>query len=917
MSSFIPYVSSAMKRVALLQDPAPTLIGERVNAQGSRKIKQLLLADDYAGIVQVARQQVESGAHLLDVCVAVTERSDEADQMRILGKKLAQSIEAPLVIDSTDPKVFEAALKVYPGRAVLNSINMENGLERIEAVCPIAEAHGTALIALTISKDDGGMAKTADMKFRIAEKMANLVTRRWRIEPHDLIFDALTFTLATGDAEFRSSALETIEGIRKIKAGIPGALTCLGVSNVSFGLGKPARAVLNSVFLHHCVQAGLDTAIVNPAEIKPYSEISGEEREMADDMVFNRRADALSRFIAHFEQQKAVVGGGPSKEEEELAKLDAAGRIHWKIVHRKPDGAEALINEVLFDFRNAGTPARDAGVTEPETARAGVPALQGKPPPDAQQIAADFLAQKQANAQEAFAAVKPRYARQPVDVLNNVLLPAMKEVGDKFGAGELILPFVLQSAEVMKRCVAHLEQFLEKQEGSTKGKVVIATVFGDVHDIGKNLVKTILSNNGYTVFDLGKQVPVSTIINKAVEVKADAIGLSALLVSTSKQMPICVQELHKQGQQIPVLIGGAAINRNFGFKAGFVDEARTQLYPGGVFYSKDAFECLNWCDKLVNPATRGDTIAAQHQAARESLAMIQRLEQQRAAAAASPRALRSQVKLSAEPPSPPFWGWRIVPYVNPREIFPLVDRKTLFLLQWGASKEKDKERLIKEKFEPMLRQLEDEFVAGNYLTPKAIYGYFPCASEGDSLVVYKPREAAEGVPFADLTEVTRFNFPRQPAGGAQSQNLCLADYFAPTPAFARQLGVASGHCDVLSLQLVTVGGRGTEICDELNAKNDYTRSYFVHGLYVEAAEGVAAWMNDRIKRELRLDARRGLRFSFGYPALPDLAEQEKMFQLMPIKEELGVELTAGHLLNPEASTAAMIVHHPEATYFVV
>jgi 5-methyltetrahydrofolate--homocysteine methyltransferase len=297
--------------------------------------------------------------------------------------------------------------------------------------------------------------------------------------------------------------------------------------------------------------------------------------------------------------------------------------------------------------------------------------------------------------------------------------------------------------------------------------------------------------------------------------------------------------------------------------------------------------------------------------------MIQRLEQQRAATSAGPRALRSTVKLGVEPPAPPFWGWRVVPYVNPREIFPLVDKKTLFLLQWGASKEKDKGRLIQEKFEPLLRQLEDEFLAGNYLTPKAIYGYFPCASEGDSLIVYEPREAAEGVPLADLTEVTRFNFPRQSASAAQSKNLCLADYFAPTPAFAQQLGVASGRCDVLPLQLATAGARGTEICDALNAKNDYTQSYFIHGLYVEAAEGVASWMNERIKRELRLDAKRGLRYSFGYPALPDLAEQEKMFKLMPIKDELGVELTTGHQLSPEASTAAIILHHPEATYFVI
>ncbi len=697
-----------MKRMALAQDPPPTLIGERVNSQGSRRMKQLLLADDYAGIIQIARHQVESGAHLIDVCVAVTERGDEAEQMRILVKKLAQSIEAPLVIDATDAKVFEAALKVYPGRAVLNSINMENGLERIETVCPIAEEHGAALIALTISKEDGGMAKTADVKFRVAEKMANVVTTRWRFKPHDLIFDALTFTLATGDAEFRNSAMETIEGIRRIKAGIPGALTCLGVSNVSFGLGKHARAVLNSVFLHHCVQAGLDSAIVNPAEIKPYAEISAEERALADDLVFNRRDDALPKFIAYFEQQKTVVTGGPSKEEEELAQLDAARKVHWKILHRKPDGIEALLNEVLF-----------GGAEVPATPQTSL-------------------------------------VRDPVDVLNNVLLPAMKEVGDKFGAGELILPFVLQSAEVMKRAVAHLEQFLERKEGSSKGKVVLATVFGDVHDIGKNLVKTILSNNGYTVHDLGKQVPVNTIITKAVEVKADAIGLSALLVSTSKQMPICVHELHTQGLQIPVLIGGAAINRSFGAKTNFVDEARTQLYPGGVFYSKDAFEGLGWCDKLANPETRSEAVAAIHKAATESVAMARRAEEQRAAAAAGPRPLRSDVKLGVEPPAPPFWGWRVVPYVHPREVFPFVDRKTLFLLQWGGSKEKDQERLIKEKFEPLLRQLEDEFLAGNYLTPKAIYGYWPCASEGDALILYDTRQAAEGVPLADMTEVARF-----------------------------------------------------------------------------------------------------------------------------------------------------------------
>ncbi|MBC7894391.1 MAG: homocysteine S-methyltransferase family protein, partial [Cytophagaceae bacterium] len=503
----IARASSSMRAITLHQDPPPLLVGERVNSQGSRKVKRLLLANDYEGILNVAREQGESGAHVLDVCVALTERADEAEQMSEVVKLLSMSVEQPIMIDSTEANVIKAALEHVPGRAIINSINMENGRVRIDSVVPLAIEHGAAIVALTI--DPIGMAKTRVRKLEVARAIHDIVVGEYGMHPQDLIFDALTFTLATGDAEWIDSAHETIEGIRLIKRELPGVLTILGVSNVSFGLTPEARAVLNSVFLHHCVQAGLDAAIVNPAHVTPYAEISTADRELADDLVFNRRPDALQRFIEAFQAADGRQQAAGTEKADPTEGMTADQRVHWMVVHRKKEGIEDALDA--------------AGVRE-----------------------------------------------QPVRVLNEVLLPAMKEVGDKFGSGELILPFVLQSAEAMKKAVKHLEQFLEKAEGYTKGKVVLATVYGDVHDIGKSLVNTILSNNGYTVFDLGKQVPVQTIIAKAKEVDATAIGLSALLVSTSKQMPITVGELHRAGLRFPVMIGGAAINRNFGRRAALV-----------------------------------------------------------------------------------------------------------------------------------------------------------------------------------------------------------------------------------------------------------------------------------------------------------------------------------------------------------
>ena len=544
------HVSSMMTATPLVQEPAPTLVGERVNSQGSRKAKELLLADDYDGLVAVAEDQVEGGAHVLDLCVALTERQDEDEQMRLVAKKVALTQPAPIQVDSTEPEVIETALEQIPGRAIVNSVNLEAGRDKLDKVVPIAKAHGAALIALTI--DEVGMAKTRDRKLEIAQRIKELVCDEHGLSPEALIFDALTFTLTTGDDEWKPSAVETIEGIRLIKSELPGVKTSLGVSNVSFGIGVPARSVLNSVFLHHCVEAGLDLAMVNPNHITPYGEIPDAERDLADDLVFNRREDALEKFIAHFESKQ---GEDEAEAADPTADMTPQEALHWHILRRKKDGVEAQI---------------DASVE-------GIGA---------------------------------------VPTLNDVLLPAMKEVGDKFGAGELILPFVLQSAEVMKRAVAQLEQYLDKLEGYTKGTVVLATVFGDVHDIGKSLVNTILTNNGYSVVDLGKQVPIGTILDAAEEHKATAIGLSALLVSTSKQMPLAVAELHERGLEYPVLIGGAAINRKFGLRANYPKGKDSEdVYGPGVFYCKDAFEGLGVMDKIVEPEAREQLVTATREAA--------------------------------------------------------------------------------------------------------------------------------------------------------------------------------------------------------------------------------------------------------------------------------------------------------------
>jgi 5-methyltetrahydrofolate--homocysteine methyltransferase len=823
-----PHLSSMIAATPLVQDPRPTLVGERVNSQGSRKAKEMLLADDYDGIVTIAEDQVTGGAHVLDLCVALTERQDEDEQMRQVAKRISLTQPAPIQVDSTEPEVIDLALQQIPGRAIVNSINLEAGRAKLDRVVPIAKAHGAALIALTI--DEVGMAKTAERKVEIAQRLKQLCCDEHGLDPEVLIFDCLTFTLTTGDDEWKPSAVETIEGIRRIKAEIPGVKTSLGVSNVSFGVGLPARSVLNSVFLHHCVEAGLDLAMVNPNHITPYAEISDNERELADDLVFNRREDALERFIAHFESK------GPADEAAEKADptegMEPEEALHYHILRRKKEGVEDWI-----DRSN-------------------------------EKIGA-------------------------VPTLNTVLLPAMKEVGDKFGAGELILPFVLQSAEVMKRAVARLENYLDKVEGYTKGTVVIATVFGDVHDIGKSLVNTILTNNGYTVVDLGKQVPISTILDAAVEHDATAIGLSALLVSTSKQMPACIQELHARGLQFPVLIGGAAINRNFGLRVLYPNGTSSdEVYEPGVFYCKDAFEGLAKMDELIDAEAREALIGKTREAAR-----VLREKPPEAPDNSPPvtdRSVRSAAQTDNPIPAPPFWGAREIE-VPLDEVYPHLDTHVLFKLHWGGRGVKGDEwtALLRDNFQPRLERMWRE---QTYLHPRAALGYFPCNSDGNELIVWDPEEFDPANP----RELERLVFPRQP----KHDRICLADFYRPV----------GSEPDVVAIQAVTAGDEVTELMAKLEADGEFAEQLFVHGLGVQTAEGMAEWLHARARDELGIPPQQGRRYSWGYPACPEQSEHEKVFRLLDAPA-IGLRLSGGFAVEPEQSTLAIIAHHPQAVYF--
>jgi 5-methyltetrahydrofolate--homocysteine methyltransferase len=741
------------------------------------------------------------------------------------------------VIDTTEPEVMEAALKTIPGRCLLNSTHLESGRDKMDRILSLAKEHNAAVLVLTI--DEQGMAKTAQRKLEVARRIFDIAVGEHGLLPEDLVYDSLTFTLATGDDEFANSAVETLEGIRVIKKELPGVFTSLGVSNVSFGLAPHARPVLNSVMLYHAVQYGLDMAIVNPAHITPYAEVPTEQRRLADDLIFNRRPDALQRFIEYFESKVT------SSSEKEGAKNPTEGltpqeRLHWRILHRHKEGVEADIDEILS--ANGHKNQHEAAVV----------------------------------------------------ILNEVLLPAMKEVGDRFGSGELILPFVLQSAEVMKKSVGHLEKYLEKKAGASKGLVVLATVYGDVHDIGKNLVKTILSNNGYEVIDLGKQTPAEKIITTAVEKGADAIGLSALLVSTSKQMPLIVNELQRRGHTIPVLIGGAAINRRYGWRILYTESG--EPYEPGVFYCKDAFEGLGTVDALIDPKKRDALLADLKKSAARELERSQTNGKEQ-----SQGARRSKIAPVLDIPKPPSWGARVVREMPLEAVFKLLYKNELFRLSWGAKNTRGEEwQRLEAEFEERLHRMQKQALQEAWLAPKGVYGYWPAQAQGEDLILYDPAS----VNASALVELVRFHFPRQETG----ERLCLADYFAES---------GSGRMDTAAFQVVTVGERAAELVETLQAEGNYSEAYYVHGLAVQTAEAAAEYLHRHIRRELKLLEDQGKRYSWGYPAIPDLADHRKVFDLLPAEKELGMGLTSAYQLLPEQSTAAIIVHHPQARYFSI
>ena len=846
-----PSLASATRAMPMQQEPPPLLLGERCNAQGSRKFKRLLLAEDYDAILELGRDQVEGGAHALDISVAVTERTDEAEMMRRVVKKLASGVEVPLVIDTTEPEVMEIALKTAPGRCMLNSTHLESGRTKADLVFSLAKAHNAAVLCLTI--DENGMAKTAGQKLEIARRIYDIAVQEHGLRPAALVFDTLTFTLATGDPEFANSAVATIEGIRLVKKELPGVMTSLGVSNVSFGLAPAARPVLNSIMLYHAVQAGLDMAIVNPAHITPYAEIPLEVRELTEDLIFNRHPDALQRFIEYFETAGGELRSGQVVAADPTASMSPEERLHWRILHRHKDGVEADIDE-LINLWGPAVPEETSSVLN-----------NGR---------------------------KTGRHEAAVRILNTVLLPAMKEVGDKFGAGELILPFVLQSAEVMKKSVTHLENYLEKLEGATKGTVVLATVYGDVHDIGKNLVKTILANNGYTVIDLGKQTPAETIITKAVEVNATAIGLSALLVNTSKQMPLIVNELHKRGLQFPVLVGGAAINRRFGWRILYTETGET--YTPGVFYCKDAFEGLAVMDSLTNEKERSILLDRLYQDAER--------EQGRIGEKQAPKSGQRSA-ITPEPIQQPvgvIFGPRVVRSMPLEIVFKHLYKNELYRLSWGAKNTHGEEwERLQAEFEARLDRMQRQALRENWLQPQGVYGYWPCQADGNDLIIYDPENISNA-----KREIQRLSFPRQGAG----DYLCLADYFAP---------VESGKLDIVALQVVTVGLEATDRFDRLQTAGDYAEAYYTHGLAVQTAEATAEYLHRHIRSELGLSEKQGKRYSWGYPAIPELEDHRKVFDLLPAEKELGMSLTAAFQLVPEQSTAAIIVHHPQAKYFSI
>lgn len=838
-----PRVSSALKAVDLVQVPPPLIIGERLNTQGSKKAKDMVLNDDFDGLIQLARIQVEDGAHCLDVCVATTERSDELEFMTKLVKRLSLEIDAPLVIDSTDPKVIERSLQQVPGRPIINSINLEGDGLRFHQLAPLMKKYGVPAIAMCIGPN--GMAKTPQEKLETA-KLLFETGKKYGLEPWQFIFDVLTFTLATGEKEFLDSAKNTIEGIKLVKQFFPESFTTLGLSNVSFGLPTKIRKVVNSVFLYHVIKAGLDTVIINAKDIIPYTELDLKQKELAENLIFNKKQDSLADLISYFENLNED-SSSQSRNKKSAIQIDptwdAKKKCYFRIVNRVKDGIE---DDVIECIKENIIERFDLDVNKIDYKNL----LKSKSKEDVHEAS--------------------------ILTLNNTLLPAMKEVGDKFGLGEIILPFVLKSAECMKAAVAELEKYLIKQEGISKGKIVLCTVYGDVHDIGKNLVKTILTNNGYTVYDLGKQVPIQTIIEKINEVNADAVGLSALLVSTSKQMHYFVEYTKENKIDIPILCGGAAINSNYINRIA----KENNIYEPGMFYCKTAFDGLHVMNKIMSNE-RQDFIKIWKDK------LEKWIDNKILPAEQTGIVQHSSIKPFVSP-IPPHTGVQVrldSKDINLHDIWKLVNKKSLYVLSWGI-RGKGAQGLTQEA-ENLFNEWTEKVIQENLFDPKVVYGYYKCHSKENKLSVELPNK-----------ELVLFEFPRS----NQEKHLCLADYF--------------GESDIVAFQAVTVGQKVTDVIEKWNSENRYTDAYYIHGLAVETAEALAEWTNQIIRDELKIGNQRGLRYSWGYPSCPDVSQHHLVWKILH-PEMSGMTLTESGQIIPEHSTAAIIVHHPEAVYFTI
>jgi 5-methyltetrahydrofolate--homocysteine methyltransferase len=851
----VPQLSSLYTTTPMVMEPAPLLVGERTNANGSKLFKDKLACDDYDALVDIGKEQVRGGAHLLDVCTAYVGR-DEVKDMDETLVRLNQQLDVPLMIDTTELNVLESSLKKLGGRAIVNSINLEDGEERLDKVAQLCKEFGAAVVALTI--DEQGMAKTVEKKVEVAQRIHDLCVQRHGMRPEDIVFDPLTFTLGSGDSEFREAGIATLEGIRQVKARLPGVKTILGISNISFGLAKRARYILNSVFLHQAVEAGLDMAIVNSAHTLPLHRISDAEKRACHNLIHNTPdaagGDPLMEFISFFASQNGQLSTKGATESNLPEPLEE--RLQYRIVDGNKTGLKEDLERALQTY-------------------------------------------------------------SALDIINTILLEGMKTVGELFGRGEMQLPFVLQSAETMKAAVAVLEPYMEKNEANdSKGVMVLATVKGDVHDIGKNLVDIILTNNGFTVHNLGIKCPVETILERAQAQNADCIAMSGLLVKSTAIMKDNLELMQRDGWQTPVILGGAALTQRF------VEEDCQNVYSGPVVYARSAFVSLDTMNQIMDHKSQGKLYRSPAQVrtqAGESLpeeaAFDPHAHGMPAPEPVDPNAEkpapRSSVTQGLPVPKPPFWGTKIVD-VSLEELFPYLNEKVVVTGHWsfrrGTQSPKEHEAFLQAEVYPMLAQMKQDAKENQRLKPQVIYGYFPCQAEGEDLVIFREDQQ---------TEWLRYHFPR---GG--QKNLCLTDYIRP---------LGSPEMDVLPMHIVTVGRAASEYGKQLFSADRYTDYFFFHGFAVEMAEALAEYWHKVVREELgiatkeagktpkelmRPSSYQGCRYSFGYPACPNLEDQTLLFEMLE-PGRIGIELTESFLLDPEQSTSALVFHHPEAFYFDV